>query len=284
MSLIIEPWAFANYTDNLPAVPANLYGTAVTPGVSNADGTAVTLLSALAFDVHYLVVGFAGFQINTAAAYSLADILIDPAGGTAWKSFIDDLTCGFSGGLTSLVDYTQMYHFPVYIKAGSSVGCQVRTSHTVAPGAGTSRVVAYAYGNPSRPDMWWCGSDVETLGVTAATSTATSVTPGNTGAFGNWATIGTSTARYGAIELGLNGTDATAATLQYYFQVGRNNVQIPGVPTDSTFVTNLEQSFYSKCFGPNWCDIPQGTAIQVRATCSGTAEVFAGGAAIYGVY
>ena len=189
MGLMAEPWCFANYVDNLPAVPAAaLYGTTVTPGTSNADGTAATLLSALAFDVHYIVVGFSGMSTNGAAGYHLADILRDPAGGTAWQAFIDDLVCGFTFSLAAGVNYNCYYHFPIFIKAGTSIGCQIRGSHSVA--AVAPAVVIYAYGNPSRPDAWWCGSGVETLGITPATSTGTSVTPGNTGAFGNWATIG----------------------------------------------------------------------------------------------
>ncbi len=46
-------WAFC--THNLPSsVDAASLGTSCTSGVSNADGTAVTLLSALSHDVEYL--------------------------------------------------------------------------------------------------------------------------------------------------------------------------------------------------------------------------------------
>ena len=282
MSIIIDPWYFANYADNLPVTPGTLYGTTVTPGLSNADSSGDALITAVAFDVHYMVVGFAGYAVSAAAEYALADILLDPAGGTAWRTFIDDLVIGFARTQAGLITYGLYYHFPIFIKSGTSIGCRARTSHTAAPVS--PRVVIYAYGNPSRPDAWWCGSGVETLGVTPATSTAVSVTPGNTGAFGSWATIGTSTARYGSLQWGMNGTDSNATALFYYFQVGYNNVQIPGVPTMSANVSVSEDVRYSYLYGPAFCDIPSGTAIQVRGTCSGTAEVWAGGAAVYGVY
>lgn len=278
MSLITPPWAFANEVDNLTGTPTNLFGTTVTPGTSNADGTAATLLSTLAFDVHYLVVGFAGMNITTAAVYCLADILIDPAGGTAWRSFIDDLLCGY------VADGFQRtwYHFPVFVKSGTSIGCRIRTSHTVAPT--NPRVIIYALGNPSRPVMWWCGSAVETLGVTAASSIGTSITPGNTGAFGTWTNVGTTTSgRYGAIQMGWNGTDATALALIYHFQIGYNKMPLPGAAEKRVAVDTAER-LAGDALGPIWCDIPQGTQMQIRGTASGVTEVWAGGLALYGVY
>ena len=284
MGLIVEPWYFTNYVDNFGTTPASLHGTTVTPGVLNADGTAAQLLAAQTFDIYYIVVGLAGYNATGTAMNALADILIDPAGGTAWKVLISGLVCGFTGGYTAGVQATLMYRFPIYIEAGATIGCQTQVSAASPPSAGITKVTIQAYGPPSRPDVWWCGAGVETLGVTAATSTAVSVTPGNTGAYGNWATIGTSTARYGSIQMGLNGVDSNMNAAQYFFQVGRNNVAIPSHPTMAAATTTLEAVYYSYMYGPTWCDIPSGTALQVRGTCSGTAEVWAGGAAIYGVY
>ena len=284
MGLIVEPWYFTNYVNNFGTIPASLAGTTVAPGLSNADGSSVTLLASQTFDIYYLVIGFAGYSTSGLVIYTLADILKDPAGGTALQPFIDDLVCGYTGSNATGVDTTLFYHFPVFVEAGTSIGCRARTSDATGPTAGITKVLIQAYGPPSRPDIWWCGAGVETLGVTAASSTAVSVTPGNTGAFGNWATIGTSTARYGSIQMGLNGVDASTTSLQYFFQVGYNNVAIPAHPTMAAVTTASETAYYSYMYGPVWCDIPSGTAMQVRGTCSGTAEVWAGGSAIYGVY
>lgn len=279
MSLIVTPWSFANEVDNLTGTPASPWGTTVTPGTSNADGTAVALLTSLAFDVHYLVVAFQGMNISLAAFYALADILVDPAGGTAWRTFIDDLVVGYA---TDGGNCWTRYHFPIYIKSGTSVGCRIRTSHTVT--ATNPRVHIYAFGNPSNPQMWWCGSRVETLGVTAASSIGTSVTPGNTGVYGTWTNVGTVTgARYGAIQYGANGTDSSALGVQYHFQLGYNNIQLPGSPTMRISMATTENCWTTP-MGPIWCDIPQGEQLQIRGTCSGVAEAWAGGFAIYGVY
>ena len=280
MSLIVPPWYFANETDNLAAVTPHVTdpGMAITPGTSNADGTAVTLLSALTHDVHYLSVGLAGFFVSIAAHYSLCDILIDPAGGTAWSTLVEDLVCGFTWN----GNVTLFYHFPIYIPAGTSIGAQARTSHTVA--SAVAKVLVYARGNPSNPGIWWCGSGVETLGVTAASSIGTSLTPGNSGTWGSWTSIGSpTTRRYGTVSIGANGTDAGASGLGYHLQIGYGSVVLPGSPTIWRGVSGSESGDQIDV-GPIQCDIPDGTQMQARATCSGTAEVWAGGVAIYGVY
>jgi hypothetical protein len=279
MSLILPPWYFANEVDNNTGTPnASSPGTSVTPGTSNADGTAVSVLSGLSFDAHYLVVGLSGFLVSTAAFYCLLDVLADPAGGTSWGSFIDDLVCGMTVAQAATVGTELWYYFPVFIKSGTSLGVQARTSHSAA---GAGKVIMYAYGNPSRPEMWWCGQKVETLGVTAASSVGTNVTPGNSGAFGSWTTIGTSTQRYGAIQHAHNGTDSSSAALGYYWQIGAGSQQLPGSPTLYTCMGTGESGARS---GHQLihCDIPASTTLQLRATCSGTAEVH--NCAIYGVY
>lgn len=282
MSLILQPFKFNNNVDNLTGTPSStgVFGTNFTANSNNADGTAVSVLSALAFDVHYLVIALGGINVAGADSQCLLDILVDPAGGTSWTSLIDDLVCGMTPLVTTTSGPECIYHFPIFIRAGSSVGVRARTAHNA--NITTGRVVMWAYGNPSRPDMWWCGQKVESLGINAASSKGTNVTPGNSGSYGSWTTIGTSTARYGAVQFQMNGTDGTAAALGYYFQVGVGSTQLPGSPTTGRVLTTSEVGAIT---GPGviiWCDVPASTIWQIRSVCSGTAEVWNG--AIYGVY
>lgn len=284
MSLIVPPWAFTQSVSNIDAnkpPTGGGVGDSFATGISNADGTAVTMLPALAFDVHYLIIGINGISLSTVAFYALADILVDPAGGTSWTSLIDDLVCGFTPINSISQQMTLWYHFPIFIKAGSSVGIRARSSHTVASTAET-KCVMWAYGNPTRPDMWWCGSKVESLGPVPATSRGTPFTPGNTGTFGTWTTMGTTTSRYGAVQYGINGSDSAMLAVGYYFQIGYSSLILPGSPTMHVAGDTTEIYLPSGNWGPIWCDIPSGTVMQMRGTCSGTAEAYDG--AIYGVY
>jgi hypothetical protein len=285
MSLILPPFAFAHCTDNYaggtPPVGASP-GTAVTAGGSaNADGTQVSLIAALAHDVHYLVVGVGGASspsaIDTAA---LLDILVDPAGGTTWASFIDDLVCGVNAALTAgTVGMPTYYHFPIWLPAGASLGAQVRCATLSHP----FRVAIWAYGNPSRPESWWCGQRVESLGIDAANSKGTDITPGSTTATFTFTNVGSTTAaRYGAIQFGMNGSDSVAAALGYYAQIGIGGARVPGTPTFYWANSTGEAASRSGHNGPIPCDIPAGTQLQVGACSSGSAEVH--DVALYGVY
>jgi hypothetical protein len=284
MGLGVQPWSFAHTVSNLTGKPptGGGIGTGFTPGLSNADGSSVSVLSALAFDVHYLVVGLNGLNLAATATDALLDVLVDPAGGSSWSSLIDDLVCGYLPSNNREQHMGTMYSFPLYIPAGSSLGVRCRTASASSVTAGDPKVIMWAYGNPSRPSMWWCGSKVESLGISAATSKGTTVTPGNSGTYGSWATIGTSSGRYGAVQYGINGAGSAQTAVGYYWQIGTNSTQLPGSPT--MFSTNDTTDMVSTAGnqGPIFCDIPESTVMQMRATCSGTAQ--AHNAAIYGVY
>lgn len=282
MGLILPPWQFANGVSNLSGTPPSngAVGTNFTAGANNADGTAVQVLSALAFDVHYLVVGFGGFAVSAGNGQVLADILTDPAGGTSWGAFINDLVCGMTPSLSATMGIAPWYHFPVYIPAGSAVAVQARTRHTSNITSG--RVIAYAYGNPSRPSAWWCGQKVESLGINAATSQGTDVVPGNSGVDGSWTTIGSSGFAYGAVQYGINGSDSGANAAGYFWELGVGSVAYAGAPKSYRTITATEQGSPSGLNQPIFCDEAAGTTWQIRGTCSTTAETF--NAAVYGVY
>jgi hypothetical protein len=282
MALILPPWYFADQVDNLTGTPSSSLPTPTgfTANANNADGTAVSVLSALAFDAHYLIVGISGIVGSSVNSQCLLDILADPAGGTSWANLINDLTCGFTLANSATQGMTTFYCFPLFIKSGTSLGVQARTRHT--SNLTNGRVAMWAYGNPSRPEMWWCGSKVESLGINAATSQGTDVTAGNSGAWGSWTNIGTSSQRYGAIQLGLNGSDATAAGAGYYWQIGAGSNKLAGSPTFYNACSTSESNNKAGWNHPIFCDIPASTAIQARGMCSTTAEVF--NLAAYGVY
>jgi hypothetical protein len=274
--LAITPFTWRDCFSSLTGTPANTPPVSMTSGVSNADGAAVTLLSALARDVHYLVLNIHGTFTSAIAQNCLLDLLVDPAGGTSWTELIDSLICGYLPGNTPTVQF----HFPLFVKAGSSIGCRMRTSHTAAPTNTNAQL--WAYSEPSRPDAWWCGQKVESLGVVPASSEGTAITPGNTGTYSAYVAIGTSTRRYGALQLAVQPDNATVTAIAYYWRLGIGSVDIPGMPRFWSRNFTDERMYGFMPVGPLFCDIPGNTAIQLRATGSGTS--IAHTAAVYGVY
>lgn len=282
MGIVIPAWGFTNVVHNLTGTPPLVTpGTNFTAGASSADGSSVSVLSALAFDVEYLLIGTAGLTGGGGTdSAALLDVLTDPAGGTSWGSFIDDLIVGYTGVISNSVNVGQWYCFPIFIKSGTSIGVRARTAHSSA--ITTGQVVMIAFGNPSRPETWWCGQKVESLGINAGSSAGTDVTPGNTGTYGSWTIIGTTTHPWGSVQIGFNGSDTAADALGYHWQIGYGSNKLPGSPT-LHYQTNVSE--YGHPLGqqiPLWCNIAAGTTMQARATCSGAAEVI--DVALYGVY
>jgi len=154
-------------------------GTQVAAGASNADGTAVTLLPALSHDVEYLRLAMATTKTNDVNNNCLADILIDPTGGTSWATLIPSLAMtpltNIQCAAASPIGPSGFYDFPVWIPAGASIGMQARSAAAATPQ--TLAVIAQAMGGNANPASWWCGQRVTAIGVDAANSRGTSHTP-----------------------------------------------------------------------------------------------------------
>lgn len=276
--LAVHPNSFAYCTDNLTGVPsAALVGTTFASGANDTDAAAVEVIPALSHDVHYLSFGVGGAAANAANGNAVMDILLDPAGGSSWSELISDVEIGMTHIVGGNQSIGLWYHFPLWIPAGASIGVQAKTAHTANLAA--CRIVMSAFGEPSRPDMWWCGQKVETLGVSSNYGTA--ITPGN-GSYGSWTNVGSTTShRYGSLQLGIGGSDTDALSVGYYFQVGSSSAKIPGTPTIGAIFRTAEDSAKFNCM-PTWVNVPAGTQMQVRAIGSTVPEDI--NVALYGVF
>jgi hypothetical protein len=166
------------------------FGTSVAAHATNANakGTAVSLLAGASvtedvYGIEIVVVG--GFTAVNVRRY-LADLLIDPAGGSSWTTIINNLAFGGPAWIQS----GYRYYFPLYLKSGTSIGMQQQcTTAAIAFRAGVK-----LFGKPTRPDKVDCGTKVETFGATTASSSGTGITPGN-GVLGSYtASLGTTVA------------------------------------------------------------------------------------------
>ncbi len=277
--LLSMPHRFSYCSENIGTLAATTFGVSFTAGGNNVDGTAVSMLSALAHDVHLLVIAISGINTAAADANAALDVLTDPAGGTSWGSFIADLCCGMTPTPSATVGLCTFYNFPVFIKSGTSVGIRCKTAHTADITSG--RAAIWAYGNPNRPSQYWCGRGVDSIGISDSKGTA--VTPGTSGSFGSWTSVGTATARrYGALQMGINGTDSNALANGWQWQMGIGSAQMPGTGSILKAMATSEQGAQvgQHCYP---VDIAAGTQLQARAAVS-SASGEDGYCAFYGVY
>ena len=270
--------SFAHWSDNFGGLAAaqtsDSYGTFVTPGTSNADGSTVTLMPALAHDCEYLILGFNGFGEPAKSMRCIADILVDPAGGTSWSNLISGLLVGQteyglflkSGSFTDSAAFV-LYHFPLWIPAGASLGVRAKTSDA-AGFTSSTRVWAVAAGGNKHPASWWCGQKVETLGSVRASSTGTAVANGVSASFGSWVNVGSaSSARGGALQFMARGTTGTSLNNQYnVYEFGIAGTAIgPRHYGGQSTSTTIHNSLFS---GPVFLDTPSGTQFQARGMSS----------------
>lgn len=279
MSLIAAPPQWAYCTDNLPSTPSpTATGTAVTCGANNSDGSTVSVMT-LTHDAEYLVIGFAAQSSQSGVnSSSLVDVLVDTAGGTSWEyTLIEDLLAGFVAQTGSGAPLNQrQFQFPIWIPAGASIGIRGRTAHS---GSFILRCNMWAYGGNRNPASWWCGQRVVTYGSTPASSIGTAHTAGNSGAYSSWATIAASTEDHQAFCWAVQGIGSTTqSTLAYHFQFGVGGSQLGGTYYKQTLST---EGSWDVNPGVVFAPVPSGTNLQVRGTCSASAEAL--DVAIYGI-
>jgi hypothetical protein len=273
---VLKPFAhaFAYLTDNLAATPTTgvtTVGTSFTGG-NSTNGTPVAWGGgALGFEGQLLVARIYGGNVANTDTRSLADILIDPAGGTSWAAapLVSGIIVGHGGSYPA----TRDLWLPVRIPSGANLGLQARSLTT----GRTHRGVISVYGGYKGPGTWRCGSRVVSTGVDEANYSGTAHTAGNSGAWaGSWTAVGSTTPTnlfcHNLLFTGPNSGSWTS--LAYYGQIGAGNNPLTLGDTDAAHAnvnttTNELLGFHTSV--PIFADVPEGTQLQVRGKCSGTA-------------
>jgi hypothetical protein len=247
------------------ASPATSPGVAVTPG-NGSKGSYVALASGanIANDVYGLWINVNTGSTSTVARPIRLDIGVDPAAGTSYVVELADILCGASAAYATGLGY--MYYFPIFIKAGSSVGARAQGIETA-----TLRVWAKFLGRPTNPDLVRAGQWAETVGSPSGGG-GVSFTPGNSGAEGSWASLGTSVRACWWWQVSAQINNGTITALMYFIDLawgdGTNKTMIQeNIPLFAPG-TSETMCFWNAQNG--FADVPAGATLYVRGTCSGT--------------
>lgn len=193
--------------------PANVLGTTITPG-NNTYGSYASVLSgaSLTDDAYMIDIWFNNGNVDSTARDGIATVGFDPAGGTAFGGLggvtgneINHLLWSCCGDLRTTTLGPVWYRFPLYIKAGTSIGVKASVNNATV---GTVKVFMRLYCKPSRPELVRAGSFVRTFGAVTASSTGTSITPGTT-AEGAYTELGTLADTLWYWEYGIGFNNAT---------------------------------------------------------------------------
>jgi hypothetical protein len=183
------PCRFTRYIDSNSGQPGTSLGTGITAaGSANAMGSWTQLLGATAMPAYAIQLWLACQSSANSNRAFLADIGIDPAGGSSYSVLIPTLI--FHANDTSQLLGPTRYFFPLFIPADASIAARVQC------GTASLSVAARAllHCAPTQPEAWRCGSFVEAFGVDSAASSGVSITLGTTSE-GAWTKIGSDSAR-----------------------------------------------------------------------------------------
>jgi hypothetical protein len=201
---------FAWSVSNIDGVrPLNALGQPLLPAI-NSKGSWSQVLSPVLIseDIFGLRINFNSGFVSATARDMLADIGIDPSGGSSYSVLIPDLlaSCAAAmqyGGIN--------YYFPIRVPAGSSIAARASVNSL-----DTSTVSCWiqGYGRPRDPRMIKAGSYVTAYGVAPTLSAGTPVDAGTTDE-GAWTTLGTISRRAWWWQLGM-GFNATSMGIRTF--------------------------------------------------------------------
>jgi hypothetical protein len=251
---------------SLQTVPSLTPGVSVTPG-AGSEGNYVQSAAALAFDVYGIRVWVVSGSTTSGIRDILLDIHIDQAGGTSYAA-LGGISNLFVPQDSSAVNSGRWFYFPLFIKAGSTVG--VRGQSNIAT---TFRVAIWYFGRPTRPEALQVAQYSETLGVSGNGGTPFSC--GNTSGWGSWTSLGTTTRPcwHWTLAWGNNAGTTTAqaymAELAYSPDAGTTFwTIIPCAPMHNPGTSEISGS---PLLNGVW-EVPAGGALYVRGSATGTPE------------
>jgi hypothetical protein len=266
-------------TDNWGTNPSTTPGTSVIPGASNAEGSWTQLLTALAFEVHGILIRVSDGTQSGQIKNHLLDLGIDPAGGSSYTAVISNIVCGESALITN-TGSGHRYFFPLRIPSGATVAARIQGSNATA---GTVIVGIRVWGEPDAPYFLPVGQYSETVG-TITNSNGVSFTPGNA-SDGTWVSLGTTSRECWWWQIGYQVDNGTITGEYSYIEIG------VGDSTNKSVITRVlhggaTTESCGDCMGAHlvplgaYCSVPAGSELWIRGRCNNAADTGYNGVAI----
>lgn len=262
---------YSNITGLRPSVTN--WGTSITPG-NNTKGTATGLGVTCTKACYGILVGFMNSTSSGNVRNGIADIVMDPAGGTTYTTtLLPNLISGPAGFIGGASPGGFWYYFPIYIPADATLACQASVNNATV---GTVACAVVAFADPVHPENLLYGHRCEAIGAVTASSQGTSVTPGTT-SDGTWTSLGSSTQNNLYFTAGVTINNGTITAMHYTADLSADNdTTTPHFLARDISVncTSLEQMSFNALgagVGHSHEPVVSGTTIYGRMQASGTA-------------
>lgn len=250
------------------ARPAANIGASVVPATGGTKGSWVTVMSGASVteDVWGILIQFNSNSTSSTDRTTICDIGIDEAGGTSFTVKIPDLIC--TGAPTLTVGTGVYYYFPLFIKAGSTIGARAAGVSTVA-----FRCNVQVFGRPVHPETTRVGSFVRAYGIDSANSRGTVITSGTTSE-GAWTSLGTTADSVWWWQVGFGIADATLGGRVYAADVSVGDSSNKRIVIENQFFTAAStETINAPCLMAG-CEVRVASGVDVygRLQCSGTVD------------
>lgn len=222
-------------------------------------------------DIWLLHINFHAVSVSTAARDCIADIGVDPAGGTSYTVLIPNLICSCAGTLQLATSNGIDYLFPIKINSGSSIAVRFSVNNATV---GTAKCWIRGYGKPEHPELTRVGTVVEAIGVNTAASNGTAVTSGTTNE-GSWTSLGTLTRQAWWWQMGIGVNDSTMTDgIIYHADLSAGSAGGDMMIIEDQLVVSGsgEQWSFRPPPGTGPKTIGGGATVYGRMQCSGTAD------------
>lgn len=251
---------------NLAATPSTTPGTVLTAaGSAHTKGSWASLVDPVEFDVFRVLLVLGDHSTSAALIKGLMDLGVGPAGGGSEQVILPDLlvgdmcSFGFAAGAPP-----KFLDLPLYIPAGTRLSGRFQSTTA----SKTMRANVFLWGGPSGP-AWPTITHIDAYGITAASSSGVSHTPGNTGAESAWASVGSTLSKdYDGFFVGVQPNNATETNIAYHMEFGYSSTTLAEVYCCGQTNETMQGPWPA---GPFFVPLPAGTQMQVRGEASGTA-------------
>lgn len=281
-------YCYSSLSNNNTNAASTNFGRTVTSGNAGVKGAWTNLMPStysyidpgdsttqvLSKDCYFLEIIIGEDSSNTPVGKPcIADFGVDSDGGSNFKIKIKDLIVGPAGFAYNSSNI--VYKFPIYIKAGSSIGMRIQSETT---GTRNFRVGIRYFGLPSNKESIFTGNYIETIGQSGVGGT--SFTFGEN-VYGAWASLGTTTKKLSYWNLGVtfNNSAIVARTSYINFAYGTHKKII--IPNMFIFTTSVERIGYANM--GVYHTIPAGTELFVQGATVTVSSMSGFSAMAYGV-
>jgi hypothetical protein len=266
--------------DNVGTTSAEFGTTVTASGTAHTKGSYSQLVASTTYEAFGISILLAGLQT---AASTNTRCLVDIGIGAAASEvvLIPDLMCGNVAQEAAASGMGAMYHFPLYIPAGSRLAA--RSQALVV--SDTCTVALWLHEWPlGAPE--WVGSRVTAYGANTATSSGVNHSPGNSAYAAATQIVASTTNPIRAMQIGYGlATDTTGDTCRGLVRIGLGatpNYLVSDLPfKESTTIEAVDFNHANFILSQKRFDLPAGSDLRLSAMRNATAA--ARGWIIYGV-